>query len=412
MRAAPFDPAALRADFPVLRQEVHGRPLVYLDSAATSQKPSHVIRAVCEYYGTCNANVHRAYHHLAAQATQQYEAVRGRAAEFVGASSPREIVFTRGATESINLVAHAWARKFLKPGDAILLTEMEHHSNIVPWQMAAQAAGATLRYVPVQPDGTLDLDAFRRMLDGPVRLLAVTHMSNVLGTVNPVPALAAEARRAGALVLVDAAQSIAHAPLDVRDLSCDFLAFSGHKMCGPTGIGILWARADLLERMDPFLGGGEMIGRVGPDSSTWAEIPHKFEAGTPDISGVIGLGAAMEYLEAVGREAIAAYDRTLARQAVEALRATPGVRVFGDAPERGGAVSFDVDGVHPHDLAQFLDQEGIAIRAGHLCAQPLMRRLGVPAVNRASFLFYNLPEEIESLAAAIGKASRYFGGRG
>jgi cysteine desulfurase/selenocysteine lyase len=409
-RGSSFDPRTVRRDFPVLQQTVRGKPLTYLDNAATMQKPSEVIQAVCQYYGTCNANVHRAFHFLAEEATRRFEEVRKAAAAWIGAGSSREIVFTRGTTEGINLVAHAWARKFLKPGDAILLTEMEHHSNLVPWQLAARATGATLRFVPVHPDGTLDLDAFHAHLaSGGVRLAAVTQMSNVLGTVNPVRDLAAAAHRAGALFLVDGAQSVAHLPVSVRDIGCDFLAFSGHKMCGPTGIGVLYARADLLEAMDPFLGGGEMIDRVGLEESTWAEIPHKFEAGTPNISSAIGLGAAFDYLNRLGRDTLADYERGLTRRAVDALRALPCVRVFGDAPERGGAVSFGVDGVHPHDLAQFLDGEGIAIRAGHLCCQPLMRRLGVPAVNRASLAFYNLEEEVDRLADAIGRARAYFG---
>ena len=409
-RRVSFDPRTIRRDFPVLQQTVRGKPLTYLDNAATTQKPSEVIQAVCQYYGTCNANVHRAFHFLAEEATRRYEEVRKLVAAFVGAGSAREIVFTRGTTEGLNLVAHAWARKFLRAGDAILLTEMEHHSNLIPWQLAARATGATLRVVPVQPDGTLDLDGLHRHLaDGAVKLVTVTQMSNVLGTVNPVRDLAAAAHAAGALVLVDGAQSVPHLPVSVREIGCDFLAFSGHKMCGPTGIGVLYARAELLEAMDPFQAGGEMIDHVDLESATWAEIPHKFEAGTPNVSSAIGLGAAVEYLNRLGREALAAYEADLTRTAVEALRAVPGVRVFGDAPERGGAVSFDVDGVHPHDLAQFLDGDGIAIRAGHLCCQPLMRRLGVPAVNRASLAFYNLREEVDHLAAAIGRARAYFG---
>ena len=409
-RRSSFDPRSVRRDFPVLQQTVRGKPLTYLDNAATTQKPSEVIQAVCQYYGTCNANVHRAFHFLAEEATRRYEEVRKSAAAWIGAGSPREIVFTRGTTEGINLVAHAWARKFLKPGDTILLTEMEHHSNLIPWQLAAKATGASLRFVPVLPDGTLDLDAFAAHLAaGGVRLAAVTQMSNVLGTVNPVRDLSAAAHKAGALVLVDGAQSVAHMPVSVRDLGCDFLAFSGHKMCGPMGIGVLYARADLLEAMDPFLGGGEMIDRVGLEESTWAEIPRKFEAGTPNVSSAIGLGAAFDYLNRLGRDTLAAYERDLTCRAVAALRALPGVRVFGDAPERGGAVSFAVDGVHPHDLAQFLDGDGIAIRAGHLCCQPLMRRLGVPAVNRASLAFYNLDEEVDRLADAVVRARAYFG---
>lgn len=409
-RRASFDPRMVRRDFPVLQQTVRGKKLTYLDNAATTQKPSEVIQAVCQYYGTCNANVHRAFHFLAEEATRLYEEVRKSAAAWIGAGSPREIVFTRGTTEGINLVAHAWARKFLKAGDAILLTEMEHHSNLIPWQLAAKATGAKLRFVPVLPDGTLDLDAFHAHLAaGGVKLAAVTQMSNVLGTVNPVRDLAAAAHKAGALCLVDGAQSVAHMPVSVRDLGCDFLAFSGHKMCGPTGIGVLYGRAELLEAMDPFLGGGEMIDRVELETATWAEIPRKFEAGTPNISSAIGLGAAFDYLNRLGRDTLADYERGLTCRAVDTLRALPGVRVFGGAPARGGSVSFDVDGVHPHDVAQFLDGEGIAIRAGHLCCQPLMRRLGVPAVNRASFAFYNLEEEVDRLADAIGRARAYFG---
>lgn len=405
-----FDPQHVRKDFPVLQQTVRGHPLVYLDNAATSQKPSEVIQAVCAYYGRCNANVHRAFHFLAEEATRQYEEVRRRAAAFFGAAAPREIIFTRGTTEGINLVATGWGRKFLRPGDAVVVTEMEHHSNLIPWQMATRAAGAALRYVPVLPDGTLDLDALDRHLrDGAVRLVAVSHASNVLGTVNPVAEIARRAKAAGALCLVDGAQGAPHLRVSVRDLGCDFYASSGHKMYGPTGVGLLYARADLQAAMDPFLTGGEMIDRVELDSATWAEPPHKFEAGTPNISAVIGLGVAMEYLDRIGREAIAAHEAELTAVALDTMRKLRGVRVVGAAPERVGVIAFETDGVHPHDLAQFLDGEGIAIRAGHLCCQPLMSRLGVPALSRASLALYNLPEEIEVLAGAIVRARRFFG---
>ena len=410
--ASPFgsDPRRWREDFPVLHQTVHDRPLAYLDSAATSQKPVPVILSVCDYYGTCNANVHRAFHFLGEQSTQRYEAARSKVAGFFHARSPREIIFTRGATEAINLVAHAWGRVFLKPGDAIMLTEMEHHSNLVPWQQAARATGARLKYIPVLPDGTLDRDAVERILrEHRVRLVALTHQSNVLGTVNPVREIAAAARHAGARVLVDGAQSAPHGPLDVPGLGADFYVCSAHKMCGPTGAGALWAPVELQEQMEPFLAGGEMIDRVDWEESTWAEPPHKFEAGTPPIAEVIGMGAAAEYLTRLDASARTAWERGLTEHAMGRLREIPGLRIFGEAPERGGAVSFAVPGVHPHDLAQWLDGEAIAVRAGHLCCQPLMRRLGVPAVTRASFLFYNTPEEADRLVEAIIRAREYFG---
>jgi cysteine desulfurase / selenocysteine lyase len=406
----PFDIERIRAQFPVLAETVHGRPLVYLDSAATSQKPVAVIRAVCDYYGTCNANVHRAYHFLGEESTRRYEAARATVARFFGAASPREIVFTRGTTEAINLVAHGWARRNLRPGDRLLVSEMEHHSNLVPWQMAAAATGATMERIPVLDDGTLDLDTAARVLRaGGVRLVAVTHQSNVLGTINPIAELSRLAHEAGALLLADGAQSAVHGPWRMAELGCDFLACSGHKMCGPTGIGVLYARAELLEAMDPFMGGGEMIDRVDWETSTWAEIPHKFEAGTPPVADAIGLGAAVDWLTALDRAGAEAWTRALLQRAFDRLGAIPGVRIFGAAPERGAVVSFTAPGVHPHDLAQFLDQDGIAIRAGHLCCQPLLRRLGVPAVSRASLLFYNRPDEVDRLEAGIRRAMEYFG---
>lgn len=404
-----FDPVKIRRDFPILEQTIHGdKKLAYLDNAATTQKPAAVVCALCDYYQLCNANVHRSIHYLAEQATQRFEEARQKVARFIGSPSERTVIFTRGTTESINLVAHGWGRKFLKAGDEIVLTEMEHHSNLVPWQMAAQAAGAKLRFVPVCEDGTLDLDAYRRLLSKRVKLVAFAQASNVLGTVNPVKRMIADAHAAGAVALVDAAQSVPHRRVNVQDLDADFLAFSGHKMCAPTGVGVLYGRESLLAEMDPFMTGGEMIAKVTYESATWADLPQKFEAGTPNIASAIGLGAAVDYLEALGMDKVAAYERELADHTIGALEAIPGVRIFGRAPERGGAVSFEVEGVHPHDLAQFVDREGVAIRAGHLCAQPLMRKLGVPAVSRASVYIYNLKDEIDRLAAAVVKAKDYF----
>lgn len=406
----PMNIEDIRRDFPILSTITeHGRPLAYLDNAATTQKPTSVLCALSDYYQLCNANVHRSLHFLAERATRAFERARERIAAFIGAPSPRTVIFTRGATESINLVAYSWARRNLRQGDEIVLTEMEHHSNLVPWQLVAKDTGAQLKFVPVQGDGTLDLDVYRRLLKGRVKLVAFTHVSNVLGTVNPVKEMTAEAHAVGAVVLVDGAQSVPHQPVNVMDLDCDFLAFSGHKMLGPTGIGVLYGRESLLESMDPFLAGGEMINRVTLEDATWAELPQKFEAGTPHISGAVGLGAAVDYLVELGMDKVHAREVELTEEAVHRLGECSGVRVFGSAPQRGAAVSFDVEGVHPHDLAQFADREGVAIRAGHLCAQPLMRRLGVPAVARASFYFYNVPEEIDRLIEAIQKARKFFG---
>ena len=407
--AERVDLPKLREDFPVLHQLVRGKPLAYLDNAATSQKPVRVIQAVCDYYGTCNANVHRAFHYLAEESTRRYEAARRAAAAFLGAASPREIIFTRGTTEGINLVAWGWGRKSLRSGDVILLTEMEHHSNLVPWQLVARATGAKLKFIPVLEDGTLDLDRAAAILkEDHVRLVAFTHASNVLGTINPVAELVRMARAAGAVSVVDGAQSAPHLPISVRDLGCDFFACSGHKMFGPTGIGLLYARADLQEQMDPFLAGGEMIDRVELESSTWAEIPHKFEAGTPNISAAIGLHAAIQYLEHQDREALADWERQLTEMTIRRLEECPGVRILGPRDHRVALVSFTVEGVHPHDLAQFLDGEGVAVRAGHLCCQPLLRRFGVPAVTRASFAFYNVPEEVDRLVQAVQRSVEYF----
>lgn len=409
-RSRSMDPDEIRRDFPILGTLTDlGKPLAYLDNAATTQKPVTVLCALSDYYQFCNANVHRSLHYLAERATRAFERARERIAAFIGAPSPRTVVFTRGATESINLVAYAWGRRNLRADDEIVLTEMEHHSNLVPWQLLAKEKGARLKFVPVLDDGNLDFDEYHRLLKGRVKLVAFTHASNVLGTINPAREMIAAAHEVGAIVMLDGAQSVPHQPVNVQELDCDFLAFSGHKMLGPTGIGVLYGREALFEKMEPFLAGGEMINKVTLEESTWADLPQKFEAGTPHISGAVGLGAAVDYLTELGMDRVHARESELTQTAIQRLTECPGVRVFGRASQRGGAVSFDVKGVHPHDLAQFADREGVAIRAGHLCAQPLMRRLGVPAVARASFYFYNVPGEIERLMEAIRQAQRFFG---
>lgn len=405
------DVERLRADFPILARRMRkDRPLAYLDNAATTQKPVSVIEAEAAFYRTCNANVHRSLHGLSAEATRRFEAARQRLATLIGARDPRSIVFTRGATEGINLVAHGWARQQVRAGDAIVVTEMEHHSNFVPWQQVALERGATLRQAPLKDDATLDGDGFARALEGPVKLVAATHVSNVTGVVNPVERMIEAAHRVGAVFVLDAAQSAPGMRLDVESLGCDFAVFSGHKMLGPTGIGVLYARLERLEAMTPPMTGGDMIERVTLEQSTWADLPHRFEAGTPHIAGAIALAEAAAYLEALGLEAIEARDAALARRAADGLRARSGVTVLGpvDPVRRGGAVAFTVDGVHPHDVAQILDAEGVAIRAGHLCAQPLMRRLGVSAVNRASFYFYNTEREVDRLIEGVVRAQRMF----
>ena len=405
------DWAALRADFPILHQTVNGRPLVYLDNGATTQKPRAVIEALTRYYERDNANVHRAIHELSYRATTAYEAARARAARFINAALPEEIVFTRGTTESINLVAYVFTPR-LQRGDAILVTEMEHHSNLVPWQLLAQRTGAQLLFVPVTGDeGLLDLSRLDDLLGRNVKLFAFTHVSNTLATINPVAELCARARRHGVISVVDAAQSAGHLPLDVQTLGCDFLAFSGHKMAGPTGIGVLYGRQALLESLDPFQGGGEMISSVQFEQSAWNKVPHKFEAGTPDIAGAVGLHAAMDYLDGVGRAAIASHDEELARDACERLREIPGIRLLGPPGARGALVSFALPGIHAHDVVTFADQEGLALRGGHHCTQPLLRKLGVPATTRASFYLYNTPAEVGRLAEVILQAAKFFGAR-
>ena len=406
-----YDLDRIRRDFPVLKREIHGHPLVYLDNAATSQKPVQVMAAITRFYRDSNANIHRGVHTLSVEATAQYEAVREQARAFVGAPSAAGVVFTRNATESINLVAHAWGRAFLGPGDEIAITELEHHSNIVPWQMLRDERGVALRHVPMREDGSLDLDAAREAIGPRTRLLAVSLMSNALGTILPVAELAAMARERGALVLVDGAQAVPHMPVDVGALGADFLAFSAHKMLGPTGVGVLWAREELLEAMPPFLGGGDMISSVTLERSEWNEVPHKFEAGTPDVGGVVGFGAALDYLTALGMERVRAHERELTAHALDRLAGAPGVTLHGPpGPEgRGGVVSFSLEGVHPHDVGQVLDGRGIAIRAGHHCAQPVMQRLGVPATARASFYVYNTAAEADALADGVREAAAYFG---
>jgi cysteine desulfurase/selenocysteine lyase len=403
-----LDVGRLREDFPILSQRVRGKPLVYLDNAATSQKPRTVIDAVTRFYSAENANIHRGVHYLSERATVAYDEVRERVARFVNASSPREIVFTRGTTEGINLVAQSWGRSTLGPGDEILITGMEHHSNIVPWQLVAAQTGATVRAVPITDAGELDLDAFNRLLTDRTRILAVVQLSNALGSINPVRWLVARARERGVVTLVDGAQSAPHLPVDVQALGCDFFAFSGHKVFGPTGVGALYGRAELLDRMPPWQGGGDMIETVTLERSTWASPPARFEAGTPMIAEVIGLGAALEYVETVGRGAIGAWEEELLAYATECVGELDGVRLIGTAREKASVLSFVVEGVHPHDVGAVLDDDGVAIRAGHHCAQPVMQHFGVPATARASFAFYNTRDEIDILVRGIRRARTLF----
>jgi cysteine desulfurase / selenocysteine lyase len=407
-----LDVARIRKDFPVLDREVHGRPLVWLDSAATAQKPHSVIDAMDRFYERTNANVHRGVHALAEEATEAFEQSRAKVARFVGADI-RGVVFTRNATEAINLVAYSYARPFCGDGDIVLSTELEHHSNIVPWQLVQPIAGYDLRWVRATPDGLLDLDTFDEVVaTGRVKVFAVTAMSNVVGTITPVAELAARVREANpdAVVVVDGAQSVPHLPTDFAELDADFLAFSAHKMCGPTGVGVLAAKPELLERMPPFLGGGEMITDVTLEKTTFNEVPFKFEAGTPATGDVVGLGAAVDYLEAIGMDAVRAHEVDILERAIPALEAVEGVTVHGptEPQGRGAAISFSIDGIHPHDVGTVMDREGVAVRAGHHCAKPLMRVLGTVATTRASFYLYNTPEEIDALVAAIDTTQRFF----
>jgi cysteine desulfurase/selenocysteine lyase len=407
--ATPLDVARIRADFPILSQTTRGgHPLVYLDNAATSQKPRQVIEAVSRFYGSENANIHRGVYGLSEQATASFDAARATVARFLGAASPSEIVFTRGTTEAINLVAQSWGRTNLRPGDEVLVTGMEHHSNLVPWQMVCAQTGARLRAAPITDRGELDLDAFDRLLGERTRLLAVGHVSNALGTVNPVRELAARAHARGAVVLVDGAQSAPHLPVNMADLACDFFAFSGHKLYGPTGVGVLYGRAEVLAAMPPWQGGGDMIEQVTLEASTWAAPPARFEAGTPPIAQVIGLAAAIEYLEGLGPARIAAWEGELLGLATARVGQLPGVRLVGTAGDKAAVLSFLLEGVHPHDLGTVLDDEGVAVRAGHHCAQPVMARFGIPATVRASFAFYNTPDEIEALVRGVERAGKVF----
>ena len=410
MPSSTPDWSALRADFPILDQTVHGHPLVYLDNAATSQKPRAVIDALVRYYERDNANVHRGIHELSNRSTNAFEAARERTRKFLNARSTEEIIFTRGTTEGINLVANAWGNAFVKAGDVILLTEMEHHSNIVPWQMLAERTGAKLRYIPITGDeGLLDLDKLESLLTPEVKLFAMVHISNALGTLNPVADLCARARRLGITTLVDGAQSAGHMMVDVQAIGCDFYAFSGHKICGPTGIGVLYGRKEVLEQTPPWHGGGEMISTVDYFKSTWNTLPHKFEAGTPDISGPIGLHAALDYLDAVGRENIFRHDLELATYAYQRLSELKGVRLFGPKTERGGLVSFLLDDVHAHDVVTIADRYGVALRGGHHCTQPLMKKLGVPSTARASFYFYNTKAEVDRFIEVVKEIQKFFG---
>jgi len=400
--------SAIREDFPILREQVHGHRLIYFDNAATSQKPQSVIEALRQYYEHCNANVHRGLHELSSRATEAYERSRQRLATYLGAATADEIVFTRGTTESINLVAQAWGEKFVRKGDVILLTEMEHHSNLVPWQLLAERTGARLRFIPVQDDGTLALDRLSSLLTSEVKLFAFTHISNSLGTINPVRELCQKAQAVGALTLVDAAQSAGHMPINVQELGCDFLALSGHKMCGPTGIGALYARAEVLDSIPPWQGGGEMIVSVTLEKSAFKKAPHRFEAGTPNIAGAIGLEAAIDYIEEIGRASIFEHDARLAHYALERLSELPGMRVLGPSRPRAGLIGFVMEAAHPHDLTTFANQYGLAMRGGHHCNQPLMRRFGVPGTTRASFYFYNTIEEIDRMIEILRDAARFF----
>jgi cysteine desulfurase/selenocysteine lyase len=404
------DWSTLRNDFPILNQQVHGKPLVYFDNAATSQKPRSVIDALVHYYEHDNANVHRGIHELSNRSTNAFEAARARTAKYINARSADEIIWTRGTTESINLVAATWGAKHLKTGDVILLTELEHHSNLVPWQILAQKTGAKLAFIPVINDeGVLDLTKLDSLLTSQVKLLSMVHISNSMGTVNPVAELCARARKLGITTLVDGAQSAGHLPVDVQSIGCDFFTFSGHKICGPTGIGVLYGRQEVLETMPPYQGGGEMILSVGYHKSEFKHSPHRFEAGTPDISGPIALHAAMDYLDAIGRENIWRHDQELANYAAEQLSALKDVRIFGPKANRAGLVSFLLKDVHAHDVVTLADQAGVALRGGHHCTQPLMHKLGVESTARASFYFYNTKDEVDRFVDVVKEIQKFFG---
>jgi cysteine desulfurase / selenocysteine lyase len=406
-----LDAHALRADFPILAQEIHGKPLAYLDSAVTAQKPRQMLDAMTSFYETSYANVHRGVYALAERATEAFEGAREKVARFVNAPSSREIVFTRNATEALNLVAYAWGFSNLGPGDVVVVTELEHHSNFVPWQYVAKKRGAEFRMIPLTESGELDLDSLDGLArEGQVKVVATNLVSNALGTINPVERLAAWAHDQGAIMVVDAAQGAPHRKIDVQALGCDFLAFSAHKLCGPSGVGALWGRHELLEAMEPFNLGGHMIRKVQFEETTWGDLPHKFEAGTAPIAEAVGFGAAIDYVSAAGLEAIERHEHELVEYALEKISDVPGIQLYGPSPDRrAGIISFNMEGVHPHDVAQVLDWEGVAIRAGHHCCQPLMQRLGVAATNRASFYLYTVPEEIDRLAEGLFRVRKVFG---
>ncbi len=403
-----FDVTAVRSDFPILDREVHGKPLVYLDNAATAQKPQAVIDAVSHFYAHENANIHRGVHTLSVEATQRYDAARARIAQAIGAPEAREVIFVRGATEAINLVAQCFLKDQLAPGDEILVTQMEHHANIVPWQLVAREKGATVRAAPISDAGEIDLAAYESALNKRTRMVAFGHISNVLGTINPVAEMVRLAKARGIPILIDGAQAVPHGPVNVAALECDFYTFSGHKVFGPDGIGVLYGKADLLNAMPPYQGGGDMIERVRIDESTYRSIPERFEAGTPNISAALGLAAAFDYLESVGWEAIHTQEQAVLQAAMSGLHDMKGVTVYGPQAPRAAVVSFALQGVHPHDIGTFLDQDGVAIRVGHHCAQPLMDRLGVPATTRASFAFYNTAEEVEVFLRSLKKVQGFF----
>ena len=407
-KTCAYDVGSIRDEFPILAQEVNGKPLVYLDNAATTQKPAAVIDAICDYYRNYNSNIHRGVHTLSQKATEAYELARAKLMAFLGAESPSEIIFLRGATEGVNLVSQAWLRPLLEPGDEIILSEMEHHSNIVPWQLLREQAGAVLRVAPIRENGELDLQGYEDLFSDRTRFVSLTHVSNALGTINPIRQMVASARERGVPDLVDGAQAAAHQAISMEELGCDFYAVSGHKMYGPTGIGALYGRRSLLEKMPPYHGGGEMILSVSFDETIYNDLPYKFEAGTPNIAGAIGLGAAVDYMENIGLDAIAAHEQDLLEYATAEASAIDGLRIIGQAAEKAGILSFNLGDVHPHDVGTILDQEGIAVRAGHHCAQPVLERLGVQATVRASFALYNTRSEIDRLVEGIGKVEEVF----
>lgn len=403
-----FDFTRIRANFPILSSEVRGKPLTYLDNAATSQKPTSVIEAVEHYYRAENSNIHRGVHYLSEQATDAYEIARRKVASFIGAHDTDEVIFVRGATEGINLIAHGFIESILTAGDEILISHMEHHANIVPWQIAAEKTGAILKVIPVNDSGELDLEAFQSLLSERTKLLSIVHISNALGTINPVKAMIDAAHARGVPVLLDAAQSTPHMPVSVSELDCDFMVFSGHKICGPTGIGVLWGKRTWLEKLPPYQSGGDMIEKVDFEGTTYKGIPGKFEAGTPHIEGVLGLGAAIDYMSSMDRIGALAHESALLKAATDALLEIEGLRIIGTAANKASVISFLIDEIHPHDIGTFLDADGVAIRAGHHCTQPLLKRFGVPATARASFAFYNDFDDVDRLVTAVRKLKKFF----